>query len=273
MSTERLPISSKLKSQSPSAVDVIRPKKLRKNPTFEAFTHLKSPSANGLPNARPTCLACFRPSAHCVCNLLKVFTAHCNILILQHPHERRKYYSTAKLVQRSIQNSRLLRGVEFDASRLAAELSAKGGASYLLFPGDDSASCEDLHLELSDTVVVLDGTWSEAGKILRRNPILQNLPKVSFKQNLVSQYKIRKQPKPTYLSTLESITQFLKLNAAGSGNEEALRKLSDYDTLMIAFGAMVDKQLGYFPRFNRQGVSFESIEGLCLLPENLAVQR
>lgn len=75
---------------------------------------------------RPTCYSCFRPKSHCVCGTVSPIEAHCNLLILQHPNEWRKY-STAKLVTKTIVNARTLRGVRLpgiieDAFSWAASL-------------------------------------------------------------------------------------------------------------------------------------------------------
>lgn len=201
--------------------------------------------ADGFQIARPDCLKCFRPLSHCLCSLIKQFDAHCNIIILQHPNERRKYYSTAKIVTRSIKNSRLLQGVEFEEKFLEEILSQTN--PYLLFPGPDSRDCESFALNKSDTIIALDGTWSEAGKLLSRNPILKKLPKISFSRELRSEYKIRKQPKEKYLSTLESVGHLLKLNAACSTGLPQ-NCIQNYQQLFTVFNTMVDRQLTYFPR-------------------------
>lgn len=199
----------------------------------------------GFPIARECCFKCFRPSSHCLCDQIETFKAHTNFLILQHPHEKRKYYSTAKLVLKSISNSEMLRGIEFDPAFLQQKLSA--GNFYLLYPGADSIDCQSLTLSSQDTIVVLDGTWSEAGKILHRNPILHSLPKVSFTNEFKSQYRIRKQPKAKYLSTIESIAYLLKLSVSQDSTSSRKEYLKKYDQLFEVFSAMVEKQLAYFP--------------------------
>lgn len=192
---------------------------------------------------RSTCYSCFRPSSHCVCGFIAPFTAHCNFLILQHPHERRKYYSTAKLVLHGVINSRLLRGLAFEPGVLEAAL--EGQTPYLLYPGNDAQDCETVHLDENSTVIVLDGTWSEAGKILRRNPILSTFPSLTFRRDLRSQYKIRKQPKDFCLSTIECIGHLLNLNYTST---KSLQAPDSYQGLFTGFERMVDRQLSYFPR-------------------------
>ena len=139
-----------------------------------------TPQTEPNPEGRPTCYGCFRPTTHCVCRLIEPFKAHSNILILQHPHERKKYYSTAKLVLGAVTNSKLLRGIAFQEQILREAIGDK--TPYLLFPGEAALDCEQVVLDESHTIIVIDGTWSEAGKILRRNPLLTQFPSLSFKR-------------------------------------------------------------------------------------------
>jgi DTW domain-containing protein YfiP len=55
-------------------------------------------------------------------------------------------------------------------------------------------------------------------------------------------YRIRKQPKPGYLSTIESVAHFLSVSAQAQGLDPSL-----YDRLMNGFNAMVERQLAYVP--------------------------
>jgi len=197
---------------------------------------------------RPTCFSCFRPQTHCICWLITPFAAHCNILILQHPHERKKYYSTAKLVVKALTNSRLMRGLEFEPGEL--EKALLGQKAFMLFPSALAQDCEEVALDSDSTVIVIDGTWSEAGKIVTRNPILRSLPYLTFRQTLRSNYRIRKQPKDSYLSTIESIGHMLKINAlaAARGTERIPCDPAIYDRLFEGFDQMIEQQLRYFPR-------------------------
>jgi DTW domain-containing protein YfiP len=169
-------------------------------------------------------------------------------LILQHPNEQKKHYSTAKLVAQGITNCRIVRGVEFEPGVI--EKAIEGQEPYLLFPSPGAVSCETVALKPNSTVIVIDGTWSEAKKIVFRNPILRTLPTISFSQPLRSNYRIRKQPRDHCLSTIESIAHLLKLNAAGQGKLDSVQQ---YESLLLGFEKMVDIQVKYFPRFS--GVS------------------
>ncbi len=192
---------------------------------------------------REICYACFRPVEHCLCNQARPFEAHCKILLLQHPNERKKYYSTAKLVLSSIKNSNVFRSVDFDLNEVFRGHDLN--KTYLLYPTVNSIDCKEVLLDQNSTVLVIDGTWREARKILYHNPRLKTLPTISFATPLTSKYRIRKQPKENCLSTLESVGHLLKANATALGK---LEMLPLYDQLFSIFDQMVAKQISYFPR-------------------------
>lgn len=198
---------------------------------------------------RPTCYSCFRPLTHCFCKEVASFAAHFKILILQHPNERHKFYSTSKLVVNTLTNARLLRGIEFTPEKILQLTSPQ--KTYLLYPSRDAIDCETVSLGADSTVIVIDGTWMEAKKVMRLNPILKEFPHLTFKRDFRSNYLIRKQPAKHCLSTLESIGHLLKLNAEGAGH---LEKLATYNNLFHVFNKMVERQASYFPR-NKLGDS------------------
>ncbi len=164
--------------------------------------------------ARPTCYRCCRPVSYCVCGFIVPFEAHTNLLILQHPHERRKYHSSSKLLRPAIKNSKIVRGINFEKEDIVSLCS--GQKLFLLYPGIESLDVSATPLDRSCTVIAIDGTWVEARKIIHRNRFLRELPRLSFKKPLFSRYRIRKQPRAECLSTLESIAHLLLLNAAAS---------------------------------------------------------
>jgi DTW domain-containing protein YfiP len=160
------------------------------------------------------------------------------IAFLQHPEERRLMINTAWLAHLSLSNSKFFRGInldlESDYSTWSQNLDPKTTA--LLFPGEGAI---DLNQPLPEikTLLVPDGTWSKAGKVVRLTPSLQKYPKLVLPyRGTPSHYRIRKAPRPEYLSTVESVVQ-------------ALRTMEDnpkaYQNLIELFNKMVETQLSF----------------------------
>ena len=151
---------------------------------------------------------------------------------------RKKYYSTAKLVCKGIKNSQLLRGVEF--SEVEIETAIAGRQGYMLFPSSTAQDCREATLDLNSVVIVIDGTWSEANKIIASNPFLKTLPCLTFSESLESNYRIRKQPRAGCLSTLESVAHLMRLTHSDT---RPYPNASPHEALLDGFSKMVDQQL------------------------------
>ena len=79
---------------------------------------------------------------------------------------------------------------------------------YLLVPQGDVTLFEELRERpwLPDRVpafVLLDGTWSQARKMLHRSPYLQGIPRIAIQPGAPSTYRLRCQRCVQHLSTVE----------------------------------------------------------------------
>jgi len=104
----------------------------------------------------------------------------------------------------------------------------------LLFPGEDSIEPQALLEPV--TLVVIDGTWSQASKLLAANPGLRELPRIALRPQAPSQYRIRRQPQPMCLSTIEALAAVL--GELEGSEAEASR-------LLLPFQRMVEHQLAH----------------------------
>jgi DTW domain-containing protein YfiP len=159
------------------------------------------------------------------------------VVILQHPRERFKPIGTARMAALSLVNSELHVGVDFgDRPAVAQALCRPAAPAVLLYPGPTAVLIDRLELPPPWTLVVVDGTWSQARKIVHVNSLLQGLPRVSFVPPVPSNYRIRPQPRPDYVCTIEAL--FFALGALeGEG--------VDLRPLLAPFRAMVDMQLDH----------------------------
>ncbi|MET0612728.1 MAG: DTW domain-containing protein [Pseudomonas caspiana] len=182
--------------------------------------------------SRRRCERCLRPESHCLCSLIPHLDSRTRVLILQHPSEVNHALNTAKLAALGLNNSQLVVGEVFED--LHTLLNPPGYRPCLLFPGEGAQSLvaepED---SLPRLLVVPDGTWRKARKLLHVNPELAALPRVTLGTAPESRYRLRKAPGPDALSTLEAITHALQLI-------EAPRSFA---SLLAPFEALIDKQI------------------------------
>ena len=184
--------------------------------------------------SRPQWSRCLRPTAHCLCALIPSLDSRTRVLLLQHPSEVNHALNTARLAALGLANAELRVGEVFED--LATLLNPPGYRARLLFPGDD-AQLISAHAPPGDDLplllVVPDGTWRKARKLLHLNPLLAQLPRVTLPEGAVSRYRLRKAPGPGALSTLEAIVQAL----------EILEPATSFAPLLRPFEALIEGQI------------------------------
>lgn len=184
--------------------------------------------------SRARCPRCARPQTHCLCPLIPHLENRTRVLILQHPDETRHALNTARLAALGLANAELRVGETF--AGLEGELVASGEQAWLLFPGEQALTAEQLATggdERARLLIVPDGTWRKARRILHCNPWLAQLPRLTLGEGLVSRYRLRKAPGPGALSTLEAIVHCLNV-LEGAGR---------FDMLLHPFEALIDGQI------------------------------
>lgn|GEM_PF-187970 len=160
---------------------------------------------------RTTCYRCFRPPSLCYCDHLPSIQNRTRVTVLQHPREQFHPLNTARIVENGLSRSRVLRYSlsKFDAVLQGLDLPS--GAA-ILYPSADAEELESLSAsDVPGEIVVLDGTWHHAKTLLRDLPALQKLRRVRFCPPAPSEYRIRKEPREDYLSTVESVAHVLKI--------------------------------------------------------------
>jgi DTW domain-containing protein YfiP len=126
------------------------------------------------------------------------------VVILQHPREARLAICSAWLAHVALKGSELHRGVVFDGDPAVAAAAATPGAA-LLFPGAGATLASAVAVPPS-VLVVIDGTWPQAAKMLRDNPAIAALPRLAVSPESAGAYgELRREPGPEHLSTIEAI--------------------------------------------------------------------
>jgi DTW domain-containing protein len=189
---------------------------------------------------RPTCAACRRPLGVCYCRHVQPVDTKTRVVLLQHPRERDVAIGTGRMASLCLPNSELHVGIHWgDSAALARALSDPARPPALLYPGTDAVDVLRHPPAGPVTLVVVDGTWWQARKVLRENPALAALPRYAFTPPSPSEYRIRREPEPSYVSTLEALVHVL---GALEGDPARFR------AMLAPFRAMVDSQLAWETR-------------------------
>ncbi|KTC27534.1 MAG: tRNA-uridine aminocarboxypropyltransferase [Pseudomonas sp.] len=182
--------------------------------------------------SRSRCERCLRPAGHCLCPLIPQLSSRTRVLVLQHPSEANHALNTARLAALGLDNAELKVGEVFED--LAQLLECPGYQARLLFPADDAQPLQAYAPSQEPMLLVVpDGTWRKARKLLHLNPLLAALPRVTLEAAPVSRYRLRKAPGPDALSTLEAIVEAL----------QTLEAPTSFEPLLRPFDALIEGQI------------------------------
>jgi DTW domain-containing protein YfiP len=203
------------------------------------------------------CLICRRRLRTCVCEFLKPFSTDSRFLILMHPMEfKKEKVGTGRFSHLILKNSEILVDVGFDENtRFQELLNDRDYESFLLYPGDrainlsqEEVGTENLGVGKKQFIVI-DGTWPCAKKMMKLSTSLHGLPRVSFTSQRQSEFKVKHQPLPGCLSTVESLHQvLLELNRLKLEDTNAQE-----ENLMEVFQKSVEMQITLAQDPTRQG--------------------
>ena len=174
------------------------------------------------------CYRCRRPSDHCWCRLCRPITTRTEIVIVQHGREAGHPFNSARILAATLTRLRLI--TAWGAVPRPPELAT---GTALLYPGPDAVPLDACD-HPPERLVIIDGTWSHARIILRHNPWLAALPRVGLAPTRPSNYRIRLEPKPECLSSVEATVAALRLLEPDT---------ADLDHPLEVFNHMIDRQI------------------------------
>ena len=192
---------------------------------------------------RSLCLDCLRSEKACLCKYVSAFETNSHFCLLMHPKEAKKQkVGTGRYTHLFLKNSSLFIGVSFDEDkRLKKILSDKNFDPFILYPGQNSTLISELKNKEPNNkkklIIVIDGTWPFAKKIMRESKVLHKIPRISFQHNEKSKFIIKHQPDDLCLSTMESVAITLK-NLEEIGEEEpsnAQLLMTDFLSKIVEF--------------------------------------
>jgi DTW domain-containing protein YfiP len=180
---------------------------------------------------RTMCGRCRRPVSVCYCAALPRLETSTKVVILQHPRERDMPIGTARMASLCLPRAELHVGVRWaDSAPLARALADPARPPILLYPGPGARDILREPPPGPVTLVVVDGTWSQAKTVVRDNPVLHALPRYAFATPEPSQYRIRREPHAEYVSTIEALMHVLGVL---EGDPARFRSLLDPLTRMV----------------------------------------
>ena len=210
------------------------------------YLRRKDELRRAVPRARPVCYRCHQAGFGCYCEFVRPFESKIHFVILIHPIEVKRRIATGRMAHLCLQNSTLIEGQDFSENERVRQIVANDkNHCVVLYPGRNSVNLSQLTMTerawlvpngKALVVFVIDGTWNTAGRMIRNRHLL-HLPRISFEPGGLSRFRVRRQPAPEFLSTIEAIHRTIDLF-----DESGIR---DHDNLLTVFDQMVEFQLRF----------------------------
>lgn len=175
--------------------------------------------------SRAYCHRCARPAAVCYCSLIRPLDNRWPVHILQHPGESGHAIGTARIAALSLSRC------ELDVLR-DAFIPAPG--DVLVYPGTSARPLDELTEGPPRRLLFLDASWRKSRRILHEQPALAALPCYCLADVPLSRYRIRREPGPDFLSTVEAVVLAL---------EKLEREPGRYHSLLRVMDWMIDQQI------------------------------
>ena len=210
---------------------------------------------------RELCFTCLQPLRTCYCAHVRPFDPNLKFVILIHPLEVRRRIATGRMSHLCLQGSHLLMGYDFTYNSTLNDLLADPcHYPVVLYPGRNSVNLTSLTPPQrrnifppgrEPLILVIDGTWGTAKKMLRRSRNLFSLPRICFSPEKPSHFRVRQQPKPECYSTIEAIHHVIELLGESRGFDLAD---NHHGNLLHVFDKMVEQQLDFIRESEARGL-------------------
>ncbi|GFP75648.1 tRNA-uridine aminocarboxypropyltransferase [Clostridium fungisolvens] len=165
-----------------------------------------------------SCDKCGLPDINCICNTISKVNTKAKIWILSTEKEFYRPSNTARILklvnpestdiylwERTKKPEELIKNIKQDIYDV-----------YLVFPEEsrdvESVEVMNNHADKIPAFILLDGTWKEAKKILRRSEYLKELPRISLSVDFKSEYNLRRGVVEGNLCTIEAAIEVIRKN-------------------------------------------------------------
>ena len=154
------------------------------------------------------CPRCWLRAGFCICAEVPRVVTRTEVVVVRHEREAWKSTGTARVALQALERSRLIEYGEDGAGADDALLPLCEGAA-LLFPETGIAPAP--LGEPPRRLIVLDGTWRQTRRMLKRLPSLAAVPRLVLPEKTEAPLRLRESDDPLGRSTLEAIADALEV--------------------------------------------------------------
>lgn len=146
----------------------------------------------------------------CICENFKSVATQTRILVLMHWGELSCISNTGRLIPKLLSNSEIRYRGNPDRSPVQLEDMLNVPNTFVLYPAHTAKVLDDnfkKQLSTPANLIVIDGNWGQASQMMRKETILQKLPKVILPKGLTSNYHLRRNQIPGNVCTFEAVAK------------------------------------------------------------------
>ncbi|UCJ18971.1 DTW domain-containing protein [Pseudomonas sp. MM211] len=176
------------------------------------------------------CPDCRLARTHCLCAWRPQVSANAGVCLLMHDVEALKPSNTGWLIADVVADTSAFGWSRTEVDPLLpALLGEPQWQPYLVFPGEYAeaervVTSVEVGTGKRPLFVMLDATWTQARKMFRKSPYLDQLPVLSLQPEALSRYRLRRSTRDDHLCTAEVAALCLEL----AGDEQAAAALNAY---------------------------------------------
>ncbi|MBC2729030.1 tRNA-uridine aminocarboxypropyltransferase [Desulfosporosinus sp.] len=162
-----------------------------------------------------SCNKCGLPTLTCICNQVSPIATKSKFWILASKREFYRPSSTGRLLEliNPASTEIFLWERTSPPIGLLENINSYKGKIFLLFPEDEESSTNRTvdYLNLGSAFILIDGTWKEARKIIRKSEYLKDIPIVSITPDYQTKFILRRGRVEGTLCTLEAAMEILRM--------------------------------------------------------------
>lgn len=154
------------------------------------------------------CPRCWIRHEFCLCAEIPQVATRTQVVIVRHAREADKSTGTARMAGLALPNSAMIDFGE-ESEPVDDELKPFTDGAWLLFPAEEDAP--PLPVTPPKSLIVIDGTWRQTRRMLKKLPSLVGLPRMALPAKATAPLRLRESTSPDNRSTLEAIADGLTL--------------------------------------------------------------
>lgn len=176
---------------------------------------MRSYTESGAPGR---CPRCWVKLEHCICAAMPTVAPRTALIGVRHLRESYKSTGTLRIAALAVPSLSLLEFSDDPEPTEKALVKHDLSGAWLLFPGDETAPARVPAPGEVKTLVLLDGTWRQTRKMVKKLPSLLALPRLALPEKAAPPVRLRESPSEDSRSTLEALADALEL-LEGAGAE------------------------------------------------------